>query len=123
MKKQIIPVILLVLTVIISCTKGSLSNSSSSSNTNNNNTPTCTGTKSFSTDVSPVIQSICATSGCHDASSSNGPGPLTNYQQVFNARVTIRAAVANGTMPKNTSLSANQKSAILCWIDNGATNN
>lgn len=122
MKKQIVPVILLVLTVIISCTKGSVSNSSSSNN-NNNNTPTCTGTKSFSTDVSPVIQSICATSGCHDASSSNGPGPLTNYQQVFNARVTIRTAVANGTMPKNTTLSATQKSAILCWIDNGATNN
>jgi hypothetical protein len=109
----------LILLVIISCTKNS--DTTNSSNTNNN--VTCTGTKTFSADVSPIIQSVCAASGCHDASSSNGPGPLTNYQQVFNARTAIRAAVASGTMPKNSSLSANQKSAIICWIDNGATNN
>lgn len=108
----------LILVVVISCTKNS---ETTNGNTNNNNT--CTGTKSFSTDVSPIIQSVCAVSGCHNTGSTNGPGPLTNYQQVFNARVTIRAAVVAGTMPKNSSLSANEKSAIICWIDNGATNN
>ncbi len=119
MKKYFL-VVILSMVIIISCTKNSVSNTSSN---NNNNNITCTGTKSFSVDVSPIIQTVCATSGCHDASSTNGPGPLTNYQQVFNARATIRPAIVSGIMPKNTSLSASQKTAIICWIDNGAANN
>lgn len=117
--KKLSVISVLVLIVVISCTK----NAETTTGNNPNNNITCTGTKTFSADVSPIIQSVCAASGCHDASSSNGPGPLTTYQQVFNARATIRAAVISGTMPKNSSLSANQKSAIICWIDNGASNN
>jgi ribosomal protein S2 len=118
MKKHFL-VVLCFVAIIVSCTKSSVSN-----NTNtNNNTVTCTGTKSYASDVSPIIQSVCTSSGCHDASSTNGPGPLTNYQQVFNARTTIRSAIVSGLMPKNSSLSASQKSAIICWIDNGASNN
>jgi hypothetical protein len=86
-------------------------------------TPTCTGTESFSADVSPIIQSSCAISGCHAVGSNNGPGALTTYQQIFNNRAAIRTAIANGTMPKTGSLSAAQKNAILCWIDNGASSN
>jgi hypothetical protein len=118
MKKRFVVVVCFI-TVLISCTKSSVNNNG---NTTNNNV-TCTGTKSFASDVSPIIQTVCATSGCHDASSVNGPGPLTNYQQVFNARTTIRPAIVSGVMPKNSSLSASQKSAIICWIDNGASNN
>ena len=118
MKKQFL-IGVLISGAIFSCTK----NSVSSDNNNNNNNITCTGTKSFATDVKPIIQSVCAASGCHDASSINGPGPLTTYQQVFNARTDIRSAVASGIMPKNGALSASQKSAIICWIDNGATDN
>lgn len=116
--KKLSLITVLILIIIISCTKNS-----GTANDNSNHNITCTGTKSFATDVSPITQNICASSGCHDASSSNGPGPLTTYQQVFAARTAIRAAVASGTMPKNSSLSASQKNAILCWIDNGATNN
>lgn len=116
MKKHFF-IIILVLGVIISCTKNNVANN----NTNDN--ITCTGTKSFSSDVNPIIQSVCAVSGCHNAGSTNGPGPLTTYQQVFNARTTIRSAVASGFMPQNTTLSTDQKTAIVCWIDNGATNN
>ena len=119
MKKLLCIAILVV--VAFSCTKNSDSNSGT--NTNNDPAPTCTGTKSFSADVNPIIQNVCAASGCHNAGSSNGPGPLTNYQQVFNARTTIRSAVASGLMPKNSTLSASQKNDILCWIDNGASNN
>lgn len=86
-------------------------------------TPTCTGTESFSANVSSIIQSSCAISGCHAAGSSNGPGALTTYQQIFNNRAAIRTAVANGTMPKSGSLSTTQKNLILCWIDNGAASN
>jgi hypothetical protein len=85
----------------------------------------CSGAaKSFMTDVNPIIQSTCAIgSNCHAAGSNNGPGPLTTYQQVVNARISIRSAVINGTMPKDGRLSASQINAIICWIDNGGANN
>ena len=80
--------------------------------------------KSFATDVSPVIQSTCATnSGCHGTGSSNGSGALLNFTQVFNARVDIRSAVGSGHMPPNGTLSLSERSAFICWIDNGALNN
>jgi hypothetical protein len=119
MKRHLV-VLVISLAVIVGCTKKS---ESSTNTNNNNNNVTCTGTKSFASDVSPIIQSVCATSGCHNAASTNGPGPLTTYQQVFNARTNIRTAVINGTMPKTGSLSGDQKNAIVCWIDNGAFNN
>ena len=125
MKKQLI-VALLSAGIIASCSKSSENSNSNNNNTNNNNNNSntnCTGTKSFASDVKPIIQSVCATSGCHDASSTNGVGPLTNYQQVFNARTNIRSAIVSGIMPKNGTLSADQKSATICWIDNGASNN
>ena len=106
-----------VLAVFAGCSK-----SNDSTNPPNNNT-NCSGTKSFTADVHPIFQSVCSNAGCHEASSTNGPGPLTNYQQIFNARTSIRSAVSSGTMPKNTTLSATQKNAILCWIDTGAPNN
>ncbi len=87
-------------------------------------TITCTGTKSFATDASPLFQTFCATnSGCHGAGSVNGPGPLTSYSLIFNARSNIRSAVASGLMPQNTKLTNDQISTIVCWIDQGAANN
>jgi len=88
-------------------------------------TADCSGpAKSFITDVSPVFQTSCAiNSGCHATGSANGPGPLLNYSQIFNAQADIRSAVASGHMPLNATLTASQKNAILCWIDNGAPNN
>ena len=80
--------------------------------------------KSFSADVNPIIQSSCAANaGCHGAGSVNGPGPLLTYTHIFNARSIVKAAVANGSMPKNGSLTNAQKTAIICWVDNGALNN
>lgn len=79
--------------------------------------------KSFATDVNPVIQASCNLAGCHASGSLNGPGALTNYTQVFNARSAIRSSVASGRMPQGSSLSTAQKNSILCWIDSGAPNN
>ena len=84
----------------------------------------CSGAaKSFVTDVNPIIQANCTSSGCHNSGSNNGPGALTSYQLISNARASIRTAIANGSMPQGGSLSAAQRNAIICWIDNGATNN
>ena len=85
----------------------------------------CSGpAKSFITNINPIVQASCSnSSGCHGSGSGNGPGPLLNYSQVFNARTDIRSAIASGRMPLNGSLTALQKNAILCWIDSGAPNN
>ena len=92
---------------------------------NDANSANCSGPeKSFSSDVNPVVQTSCATnSGCHGTGSANGPGALVIYSQIFNARSEIRPAVASGHMPLNGTLTASEKNAILCWIDNGAPNN
>lgn len=84
----------------------------------------CSSTpKSFSTDVNPIIQASCASAGCHGSGSNRGPGELLTYSQVFNARSAIGSAVSSGRMPKGRTLTSSEKTAILCWIDNGSPNN
>src|SRR4030095_15161757 len=92
---------------------------------NNNRSVNCSGpAKSFSVDVSPIIQSTCATgSSCHGTGSINGPGALTTYSAIANAHADIRSAILSGLMPKTGSLTNGQKNTIICWIDNGALNN
>ncbi|WP_207511144.1 hypothetical protein [Longitalea luteola] len=80
-------------------------------------------TTTFSGQVRPLIASSCAKPDCHAAGSSNGPGALTDYNQIFNARARIRTSVANGSMPQDATLSPTQKAIITCWIDAGAPNN
>jgi hypothetical protein len=79
--------------------------------------------KAFAADVNPIIQNFCNTAGCHASGSFNGPGALTNYTEVFNARALIRPAIASGRMPQTGTLTTAQKNSILCWIDSGAPNN
>lgn len=77
----------------------------------------------FSANVQPIIQGSCQLSGCHDASSTNGPGPLTSYDKIKSASARIRAAVISRQMPKGSSLSEAQIKSIVCWIDSGTPNN
>ena len=109
-----------VIFIFISCSKDSGGTSGGGGNTTLN----CSSVaKLFAVDVNPTIQAFCNTPACHANGSINGPGPLTNYSQIFNARVSIRAAISSGIMPQGTTLSASQKNAILCWIDSGSPNN
>ncbi len=87
--------------------------------------PDCSGTpKSFSNDVSPIIQASCAVdSDCHGTGSREGVGELLTYTKIFSVRSDIRSQVASGEMPMNATLSSTEKNAILCWIDAGAPNN
>jgi hypothetical protein len=91
------------------------------------NTPSTTecGTVSATfTDASSIIKTSCATTAaCHGSGSSRGPGALTTYEKIFNARISIRSAVRSGSMPQNSTLSASQKATIICWIDSGAPQN
>lgn len=80
--------------------------------------------KAFAANISPIIQSKCATnSNCHGSGSVNGPGELTTYEKIFAARSNIRSAVGSGVMPKEGTITTAQKNSILCWVDVGAPNN
>lgn len=94
-------------------------------NNNNNFTVDCATVtnKAFAANISPLIQSRCAISGCHASGSGNGPGALTTYSQIVTAASRIRASVAAGTMPQGSTLSTAEKNSIVCWIDGGTPNN
>jgi hypothetical protein len=86
--------------------------------------PDCTGDpKSFATNVSPITSTSCDKPACHNAGSTNGPGPLTNYAQISAAKTAIRSAIIEGRMPKDKTLTEGEKNSIVCWIDAGAENN
>ena len=116
--KCIVTVLLVSLFVISSCSK-----KGSDTNPNNNNIDCSGAPKTFTVDVNPLVQGVCNMPSCHASGSTNGPGPLTNYTQVFNARVAIKSAVGNGTMPKTGTLTTAQKNSIICWVDAGGPNN
>lgn len=120
MKTRLIILLFASVTMIISCSK-----SSGTGGTTGGGGVNCStiANKTFSADVNPIIQSRCAIASCHAAGSLNGPGPLTNYSQIFAARSSIRAAVSSGLMPQGSTLSSNEKNSITCWIDSGAPNN
>ena len=125
MKKSIL-VILAAFFIVASCSKGGDSTGGGGGGGGGGGSTTnCSGVPSaFAANVNPIIQSTCATdASCHGSGSANGPGPLLNYTQIFNARVLIKTAVGNGTMPKTGTLTAAQKNSIICWVDSGAPNN
>lgn len=84
----------------------------------------CSGIDSkFGTVISVIIQNSCATSGCHSSGSSNGPGALTNFNQIKASASSITNAIETGRMPKGGSLTTAQKQAISCWVESGSPNN
>lgn len=124
--QKILVAIIIVVYLLSSCSKNNSSGDTGGSTGGGGGTTTidCASVaKTFSADVNPIIQSFCNISGCHNSGSFNGPGPLTNYTQVFNARTSVRSAIFTGLMPQNTALTTSQKNSILCWIDSGAPNN
>ena len=127
MKKGIL-VILASFLLIASCSKGGSDGGSGGgggTGGDGGTTVNCTGVASaFAANVNPIIQSTCATDAtCHGAGSVNGPGPLLTYTQISGASVTIKTAVASGTMPKTGTLTTAQKNSIICWINSGSPNN
>jgi hypothetical protein len=118
MKKYLFTSCIVLLFFILSCKKESGGGGSDGGVQINCSTVT------FSGNIAPLIASRCATSGCHDASSTNGPGPLINHASIFASRLSIQSAVNANRMPQGgPALSAEDKARIKCWIDAGAPNN
>jgi len=115
--KKIFGSVACIVVLVIACSK-------SSDKPSDTGTVDCgTITTTFSANVSPLVTTSCAKSGCHASGSTNGPGALTTYTQIFNNRAAIRAAVSTGEMPEDATFTATQKAIITCWIDAGAQNN
>jgi len=85
------------------------------------------GNVSYEIDVDPIIQARCAIPGCHDGSDTSIPN-YTNFTE-FQARAHndpggVRQRVKIDDMPRSGGpLSAEEKAAIFCWIDEGALDN
>jgi hypothetical protein len=84
------------------------------------------GTVSYMDDLEPIVQSRCAVTGCHVA--GTGLPDFTIFSE-FQARANndpggIRQRVKTDDMPRTGNpLTAEQKIALFCWIDDGAQDN
>ncbi|MBS1526813.1 MAG: c-type cytochrome [Bacteroidetes bacterium] len=117
-------------------TSGTGANSGSGSGTGSG-TGTGTGTTSpdsvcFKTDVLPLFQTYCASTGCHDAASAQEGLVLTSYTNIMRGITAGNPAeskyyhiITDGEMPPNNSpqLTAAQLATISKWIMQGAKNN
>jgi uncharacterized membrane protein len=78
----------------------------------------------FSTDVQPIVQNKCATSGCHNASGGAGGTVLETYAQIAAKADRInQRCVVDKTMPTSGPLLPAEIAALKCWIDSGTPNN
>ena len=76
---------------------------------------------SYSNDVEPIIIGSCATTGCHVSGTARVD--LTEFDNVKSNAESIKTRVLNGSMPKNDVLTDAEIEAIVCWVDDGASNN
>lgn len=86
----------------------------------------CTGiTPTYTTDIKPIFDDFCATSGCHDSVKKEKGYDLSSYAGSKSANGdnilgSIQQAAGYDAMPKGSSkLSETQIQKIYCWIENG----
>jgi hypothetical protein len=125
MKKLMTLLLMVTFITIVACSKSDsgTTNNGSGSGTGGTTLNCNTIDSRFAAVVFPIIQNNCNSVGCHATGSSNGPGALTNFDQIKAAAAQIRSSVESGTMPKNGALTTAQKNAISCWVASGALNN
>lgn len=80
----------------------------------------CDPSTSYKNKVKAILISNCTSSGCHDG---NPLPSLADYLTAHDAAQQIKTAVSNGVMPKNATMNATDKAALICWLQNGAQNN
>ena len=121
--KKLLTLSILVAFVAIACSKSDSGTTTPTPGTGGTTLNWSTIDSRFTAVVFPIIQNNCGAVGCHNSGSTNGPGALTNFDQIKAAAAQIRSSVQSGTMPKNGSLTTAQKNAISCWVTSGALNN
>ena len=85
----------------------------------------CSGVSpSYNSDIKPIINANCLSSGCHNSASGNGD--YTSYiglNAVASSGALESRIVTNKTMPPTGPLSLEDRKKIKCWISSGAHNN
>ena len=78
----------------------------------------------YSSDVRPIIEGNCNSSGCHNAGSTHGD--FTSYtglkSKADNGTLDARV-IQQKNMPLSGSLTMDELKKIKCWIDSGSPNN
>lgn len=78
----------------------------------------------FAADINPIIQSKCATTGCHSSAAAAGGSVLVTYAQIAGQVTRImQRAVVEKTMPTSGPLLPAEIAKLKCWISSGALNN
>jgi mono/diheme cytochrome c family protein len=89
----------------------------------------------FANEIQPLINSSCATSGCHDAATRAEGVELTTYNKIRNYAVPFNAAgsklyksmIKSGgdrmPPPPKPAMTAAQLAKVVKWINQGAQNN
>lgn len=141
MRKAII-ILAVMMAVLYSCTHdhlspiqgGTNSGGNGSSNGNGGGGATPGDTVCFKTDVLPLYQTYCASTGCHDGTQGGDDDEkfaLTSYGNIITGIVPFNPGsskyyrvIQNGSMPPGSSpqLSAAQMVTIAKWINQGALN-
>lgn len=75
---------------------------------------------SLVSDISPLVQTNCAISGCHNGSVSPN---LTTSAAIISSAERIKVRTGNGSMPRGGTLTSTQIKQIACWVDAGANDN
>jgi hypothetical protein len=76
---------------------------------------------SWTTQIQPIIELRCATSGCHDGKFRPD---LREYEKAFFYRDLIKKYTRDKSMPfDGPALTQDQISLISCWVDDGAPQN
>lgn len=115
MSKYLI-LIFLLMTAILACKKDKAPNI------------VCTDTVSYATEIAPLINMNCSTSGCHDAITAESGYDLTTHAAVSaNADIIISVINQEGgftPMPLGQSKLADSLiNKFTCWANNGALDN
>ena len=82
---------------------------------------------SYDLDVSPIVESSCAISGCHDGSNGadlnwNDFSKFQSHAAEVKDRIT-RPPGEPGHMPATGSITDTEIQTIVCWVDQGAQDN
>jgi hypothetical protein len=90
---------------------------------------TCdTATVTYAASIKPIIDSKCATGGCHDAATMGGGYNMTAYDGVKNSSARLIGAInwesGHSAMPKGMNkLDDCSIAKITKWVNEGAQNN
>lgn len=77
-------------------------------------------TISWQTDILPIMEEYCATSGCHDGITRLD---WTDYEKVKEYATSIRSKTQDRSMPFDGPMPQTEIDKIACWVEAGALNN